>query len=73
MGYHGDDGRRYSDGYGLPYAEVFSAGDTIGCGVNSNKSTVFYTKNGRFLGKISLIIILKSTESQCFGPSAKLY
>jgi Ran-binding protein 9/10 len=60
-GYHSDDGRKYGtvdlgwrgDGYGYNYAETFSTGDTIGCGVNFKEHTAYFAKNGRFLGLFS--------------------
>ena len=54
-GYHGDDGyvrtsttiwERERDKF-----EPFGKGDTIGCGVDFEKSTVFWTKNGKRLSK----------------------
>lgn len=39
--------------------ETFTAGDTIGFGVNFDQFTAFFTKNGRFLGKsIGVFIVL---------------
>ncbi|CAM0138250.1 unnamed protein product [Umbelopsis sp. WA50703] len=46
-GYHGDDGHSFcGSGNGRPYGPKFGTGDTIGCGVNFQDMTAFYTKNG---------------------------
>lgn len=59
LGYHGDDGSVFS-GSLKPCCnlETFTAGDTIGCGVNFDQSAAFYTKNGRFLGKSIVMVSL---------------
>jgi hypothetical protein len=51
--YHGDDGNLFTDkkgsadvGPGLPH---YGHGDTIGCGVDFDKSEMFFTKNGKKL------------------------
>eukprot|EP01119_Soliformovum_irregulare_P010328 TRINITY_DN2538_c2_g1_i2.p1 TRINITY_DN2538_c2_g1~~TRINITY_DN2538_c2_g1_i2.p1 ORF type:complete len:2760 (-),score=753.14 TRINITY_DN2538_c2_g1_i2:11-8005(-) len=52
-GYHGDDGCKFSyrlEGKGEAYGPCFVKDDVIGCGWNSKEGTVFYTKNGRYLG-----------------------
>jgi hypothetical protein len=52
-GYCGDDGRaRCGNGHGDAYAEPFGAGDTIGCGVLLHRRQIYFTKNGKFLGKL---------------------
>jgi hypothetical protein len=51
-GYHSDDGMKFHNS-GTPcghYGEPFGVGDTVGCGVNYNDNTIFYTKNGKYLG-----------------------
>ncbi|KAK0648274.1 ankyrin repeat-containing domain protein [Cercophora newfieldiana] len=54
-GYHGDDGCIFGvdhrSGSGLPYGPKYGDGDVIGCGVNFDKGTVFYTKNGTIIGR----------------------
>lgn len=50
--YHGDDGMSFScQSAGKPYAEQFTTGDIIGCGVDFTTNQAFFTKNGVFLGK----------------------
>ncbi|KAF9326647.1 hypothetical protein BG006_009945 [Podila minutissima] len=50
-GYHGDDGNSFGGcGNGRPFGPVFTTGDTIGCGVNFRDMSLFYTKNGAYLG-----------------------
>lgn len=64
-GYHGDDGMKYNgQDTGEPYAEPFTSGDIIGCGVDFKKSTAYFTKNGVFLGKYIIYINLHALE--CF-------
>ncbi|KAL2073362.1 hypothetical protein VTL71DRAFT_10686 [Oculimacula yallundae] len=49
--YHGDDGNSYCcSSQGKQYAARFSAGDTIGCGINFRSNSAFFTKNGVHLG-----------------------
>jgi ankyrin repeat protein len=53
-GYHGDDGNSFrgiNTGTGSPFGPTFGQGDVIGCGVNFNKQTAFYTKNGQIIGQ----------------------
>jgi hypothetical protein len=54
-GYHGDDGQIYNGAnQGKQYGPVFTTGDTIGCGLNFRTGTIFFTRNGVDLGKITL-------------------
>ena len=51
FGYHGDDGRCFNNqGYGEKFGPTFGANDIIGCGLNLQNKTCFFTKNGNFLG-----------------------
>ena len=53
--YHGDDGMSFSgQSTGRHYAEQFTTGDVIGCGVDFTTNQAFFTKNGVFLGKYDL-------------------
>ena len=51
-GYHGDDGRKHDgSGWGLDYADPFTKGCIVGCGINFQDHTIYFTLNGKFLGK----------------------
>ena len=57
IGYHGDDGNIFRGqshlASGLPFGGAtppFTAGDTVGCGIDSEDNSCFYTLNGRYLG-----------------------
>ncbi|KAJ2392376.1 hypothetical protein GGI05_002684 [Coemansia sp. RSA 2603] len=50
-GYHGDDGNSFGgDGRGSPYGPGFKSGDTVGCGIDFMRRSIFFTRNGVFLG-----------------------
>ena len=51
-GYHGDDGAVFhgSGVGGKNYGPTFGVGDVVGCGLDYRDGSVFFTKNGRFLG-----------------------
>lgn len=50
-GYHGDDGNSFNcSGSGKKYGPTFTTGDVIGCGVDFARRSVFFTKNGVYLG-----------------------
>ena len=50
--YHGDDGNLFLErGRGVQYGDTYGAGDVVGCGVDSKKNQLFFTKNGEYLGK----------------------
>ena len=50
-GYHGDDGKKYhARGSGEAYGPRFGAGDVVGAGVDWERGSVWFTKNGRSLG-----------------------
>jgi hypothetical protein len=54
-GYHGDDGNMFNNGRrtstGWKYGEPFGAGSVIGCGVNFETGTAFFTKDGKVMGE----------------------
>ena len=54
IGYHGDNGLVYSNSIttkkGESYGPTFGKGDVIGCGIDFESNTVFFTKNGRSFG-----------------------
>jgi hypothetical protein len=51
-GWHGDDGMSFEGcGTGVPFSELWSTGDVVGCGIDYTKKTAFFTKNGRFVGE----------------------
>ena len=52
LAYHGDDGHIFH-GSGVSSAQfgpIFSAGDTVGCGIHLAHRRVFFTLNGEFIG-----------------------
>jgi hypothetical protein len=50
--YHGDDGQIFSNTTsGKAYGPKFGTLDVIGCGINFQTNTAFFTKNGHMLGK----------------------
>lgn len=63
-GYHGDDGKKYSaSGPAEPYGPTYTKGDKIGCGVNFEDESIYYTKNGQFLGKKFTLHPLNDAEN----------
>lgn len=50
--YHGDDGRAFSGhNVGKSYSSQYNKGDIVGAGINFKTNTVFFTRNGKYLGK----------------------
>lgn len=53
-GYHGDDGFLYrGHGKGETFGPKYSAGDTVGAGVNYASQEFFFTKNGEVVGTVA--------------------
>ncbi|VDQ11994.1 unnamed protein product, partial [Trichobilharzia regenti] len=53
-GYHSNSGTIYHNSKELPVsAPGFSETDIIGCGVNFVNNSVFFTKNGVFIGPVN--------------------
>ena len=52
-GYHGDDGMKFhaSSQRALRYAKGYTSDATVGCGINMQTGKVFFTLNGKNLGK----------------------
>lgn len=51
-GYHADDGHKYAGSErGEAYGPPCSAGDVIGCGIRFDDCSIFFTRNGVFLGR----------------------
>ena len=51
IGYHGDDGKFfYEAGMGKKFGPLFGNNDVVGCGINFQDMSVFFTKNGKYLG-----------------------
>jgi hypothetical protein len=50
--YHGDDGKLFLEqGRGVRYGDTYGTGDVVGCGLDSKKNELFFTKNGEYVGK----------------------
>ncbi|XP_022718265.1 ran-binding proteins 9/10 homolog isoform X2 [Durio zibethinus] len=53
-GYHGDDGFLYhGQGKGDAFGPTYTAGDTVGGGINYASQEFFFTKNGALVGTVS--------------------
>lgn len=52
-GYHGD-GAGFAEGYYIIEWPKFSEGDVVGCGVDWDKDSMFFSRNGKKLGKSHL-------------------
>ncbi|XP_047307102.1 ran-binding protein M homolog isoform X2 [Impatiens glandulifera] len=52
-GYHGDDGLLYrGHGKGETFGPTYTAGDTVGSGINYATKELFFTKNGVVVGSV---------------------
>jgi Ran-binding protein 9/10 len=53
FGYHSDDGNLLENGNkGYAHGEPYSEGETVGCGVDPDTFSMFFTKNGRHVGDV---------------------
>ena len=53
--YHGDDGKKFSEvGIRAAYGPTYSTGDVVGCGLEIQTGSVFFTKNGENLGEFEM-------------------
>lgn len=53
LGYHGDDGFLYrGHGKGESFGPTYTAGDTVGGGINYASQEFFFTKNGTVVGAV---------------------
>ncbi|SCM23043.1 conserved Plasmodium protein, unknown function [Plasmodium chabaudi adami] len=55
FGYKSDDGKKIIDGKLDSYSSGYTKNDIIGCGINYFDNSAFFTKNGKYLGKICTI------------------
>lgn len=50
-GYHSDDGRTtFYPTYSYSFGPSYGNGDVIGCGIDFSRKSIFFTKNGLYLG-----------------------
>lgn len=57
-GYHGDEGRCYAEVKKVDHQwPVLGTGDVVGCGIEWGRDCVFFTLNGRRLGKMGRKIL----------------
>ncbi|CAM0142122.1 unnamed protein product [Umbelopsis sp. WA50703] len=67
-GYHANDGKCYhGSNIGAAYGPSFTTGDVIGCGINFGANTLFYTKNGVYLGTAFNNIKIDTPLYPCVG------
>lgn len=51
LSFSGDDGHFFAaTGKGRSYGPGFTTGDVVGCGINFERQSIFFTKNGKNLG-----------------------
>lgn len=63
-GWHGDDGMSFEGcGTGVPFSELWSTGDIVGCGVDYTRKTAFFTKNGKFIGELDECATRRGADS----------
>ena len=64
-GYHGDDGAVFhSTAVGSKrFGPTFGVGDVVGCGLDYRDGTLFFTKNGRYLGQHPATVSAEGDDS----------
>jgi hypothetical protein len=56
--HHGDDGKLFLEtGSGSSYGDTFGTGDVVGCGSDITKDELFFTKNGKYISKSSVLFL----------------
>ena len=64
VGYHGDNGLVYLgtklNERGIEYGPIFGKGDVVGCGIDFDSNTVFFTRNGISFGIVELGFALQN-------------
>lgn len=65
IGYHGDDGRLYQEAnQGAPFEgseegeNTWGEGDVVGGCINLEQQTLYFTKNGKVVGKVETALLL---------------
>lgn len=67
--YHVDDGALFHEsGGGVPYGPMCKTGDVVGCGIDYENHTIFFTKNGKHLG-----VAFKNVVMQQYYPTVGLH
>ena len=52
-GYHSDDGQLFDDkDPGKAYGPAFGVGDLVGCGIDTDEKTIWFTRNRERLGEV---------------------
>ncbi|RYP25263.1 hypothetical protein DL765_000144 [Monosporascus sp. GIB2] len=73
-GYHGDDGRLFeytsNSIYSHSIGPKWGMGDTVGCGIDFSRGTIFYTKNGELIGE-GFRDVKSSRVFPCVGLSSE--
>ncbi|KAF6821781.1 ankyrin-1 [Colletotrichum musicola] len=63
MGYHSDDGRVYNntkaEEVGKETGRTFTQGDTVGCGIDWDNGSIYFTLNGEWIGDCETSIIYR--------------
>jgi hypothetical protein len=67
-GYHGDDGGLFQGSPQLlrQYGPPFGIGDTVGCGIDYQRRSIFFTWHGVFLGYAFKNLSLADLQKECY-------